>query len=293
MKLDVRANTTPEKVGSVQLVLKNENGQVIRTQVEINGPYALGGNVGTDFTGIMLTPGKYTLEATPFSEILARGTAGQSLTVNFEVRDGMISGFTLVNADTDSVIAPLKDGDVIFLSRTGRNLDVIAQAMPEKVGSVRFELYNAQGELIRTRLENTAPYVLGGNTGMNYNGLNARPGKYTLKATPFTGIMAQGRAGQTLTVNFEIKRRAPEDPIRVTIYPNPALEGYIYIECVADLSGCVVQIFDDQGNLVIEQELNEEFLNQIDISRLKEGIYIIKLLEEELGIEIIERIVIE
>ena len=87
--LSIRADTSPATVGSVSFTL---DGKPYRT--ESQAPYAIEGDVyksnPPDYLPIspVLAPGGHTLQATPYSEGAAAGTAGTSLTVSFTVSQG-------------------------------------------------------------------------------------------------------------------------------------------------------------------------------------------------------------
>ncbi len=87
--LSIRADTSPATVGSVSFTL---DGKPYRT--ESQAPYAIEGDVyksnPPDYLPIspVLALGGHTLQATPYSEGAAAGTAGTSLTVSFTVSQG-------------------------------------------------------------------------------------------------------------------------------------------------------------------------------------------------------------
>jgi hypothetical protein len=119
-KLNIRANTNPENVGSVVFDLNDKKA----VQTEIVNPYSLFGNFpGGIYKQWTPDPGKYTVTATPYSKTKARGEKGTPLTINFEFIDSDNSGddqqvasYVLVNADTNEDLMPLKDGDKINLA---------------------------------------------------------------------------------------------------------------------------------------------------------------------------------
>ncbi|RAJ92647.1 putative secreted protein (Por secretion system target) [Larkinella arboricola] len=83
-KLNIRANTRPATVGSVVMEL---SGEQTRTQTETDAPYALFGDQGGTYRSWMPAPGSYTLTATPYTQTSGSGTAGKSLTLNFQFTD--------------------------------------------------------------------------------------------------------------------------------------------------------------------------------------------------------------
>lgn len=79
--INVRASTNPEIVGSVVFGLDDDDNH----QVDDEPPYALFGDAGGDYSAWSPEPGTHTVTATPFAGPAGTGTAGQSLTVTFEV----------------------------------------------------------------------------------------------------------------------------------------------------------------------------------------------------------------
>lgn len=80
--INIRANTTPETVGSVVFSL---SGPLQKRMTENVAPYTLFGDFQGEYFGENLPLGEYTLTATPFSEERGRGEEGNRLTVNFSV----------------------------------------------------------------------------------------------------------------------------------------------------------------------------------------------------------------
>ncbi|MEM9833045.1 MAG: VWA domain-containing protein [Bacteroidota bacterium] len=199
--LDIRANTDPGQVGSVQLEL---SGPLERNQLENLQFYSLfGDNPRGDYNGAVLPSGDYTLIATPYSERNAGGDVGTPLTIQFEVINIMVDDFTLVNSETDQDIQPLMDGDIIDLTTVGEiRLDVRAGTTPNRLGSVQFEL---EGPVLTDRFENLPLYSLfGDNPSGDYQGEILLPGEYTLTATPYSERNGNGFEGASLTVQFEV-----------------------------------------------------------------------------------------
>jgi len=111
--------------------------------------------------------------------------------------EAAVVGFTLINADTNQPIGPLKDGATLDLSKLPtRNLNVRADTRPARVGQVRFRL---DGKTVQT--EGTPPYALGGDRGGNYGAWTPSPGRHTLAATP---LPRGGARGKTLTIRFTV-----------------------------------------------------------------------------------------
>ena len=80
-RLNIRARTTPDTVGSVRFGL--DGNAAFRT--ENAAPYALAGDTAGVYHPWTPTPGRHTLTATPYHRPGARGTAGKPLSVRFTV----------------------------------------------------------------------------------------------------------------------------------------------------------------------------------------------------------------
>ena len=124
------------------------------------------------------------------------------------------TGFTLVDASDQSVLASLTDGASVELSdASGGSYGVRANlAVGETVGSVKLELTGAKSV---TRTENTAPYSLYGDSyegdESDLHGQSLPAGSYTLTATAYSERPAGGDELGTLEVSFTVTQanRAP------------------------------------------------------------------------------------
>ncbi|GEM_PF-985578 len=119
----------------------------------------------------------------------------------------IVANFTLVNADTDTDIRPLNEGDVINLSLLPtQNLTIRANITQLPVGSVSLNMNNGQ----HVQMENVAPYSLYGELSNgainNYNGFVPALGSYTLTVSPYIGQHGQGAMGTSRTVRFSVTR---------------------------------------------------------------------------------------
>jgi hypothetical protein len=112
------------------------------------------------------------------------------------------AGFTLVNADTDTDIQLLKDKDVLTLQQLPTtDLNIRADFPGEDVKSVIFALNNQKNY----RIENAAPYSLGGDAEGNYNAIQLPAGRHTLVATPYSLRNGKGVAGNPIKVTFTVE----------------------------------------------------------------------------------------
>lgn len=218
-QLNIRANTNPNRVGSVLFNLRG--GQNLNRTDNLD-PYSLFGDNNGNFN--IWTPDPqagevYTLTATPYSEANRQGDAGQAFTITFSFTDtpppppvaGVIESFTLINALTDQPVPgfdPIPNGTVIDLVAIGTNeLNVRANVNPGTVGSVLFELNG-----IDFRTDNFSPYGLFSENNGNYNSWAPAPEPgdvFTVTATPFSGSAGTGQTGQSLTINFSFASGVP------------------------------------------------------------------------------------
>ena len=116
----------------------------------------------------------------------------------------MITGFTLINADTDRPVAgfdPMPAGTVINLKKTGANLTIRANVTGAGVKGVRFNLDNGKV----THTERVPPYALFGDNNGNYNAGVAlrKTGAHQLNAVILTGAKGN-EAGAGAGVSFTI-----------------------------------------------------------------------------------------
>jgi hypothetical protein len=203
-KLNIRANTSPAKVNSVLFELQ---GPKVRQHTENLVPYALfADDTKGNYYGSSLPLGDYTLTATP---VCNQAWENITSTIHFKVFNSaapVVTGLTLVNADTDKEVKELKDGDVLDLSTLlGAKLNIRANVRPSRVGSMVFQL---KGPQRRQWTENGPPYALFGDIGGDYFGASLPAGDYTLTATPYSATMGKGDEGNPLTIRFLVLNSA-------------------------------------------------------------------------------------
>ena len=174
-----------------------------------DGVFAVDGS-----TGAITTAGALDHETTPSYTLTVQadddngGTA--TAAVNISVTDvdessaGPLTGFTLVDAADQTVLATLSDGGSVALADPdggsyGIRANVDSNA---SIGSVKLEL---TGEKAVTRTENISPYSLYGDGGANaLNGEALPAGNYTLTATAHADSNLNGDQLGTLEVSFTI-----------------------------------------------------------------------------------------
>ncbi len=96
--LNIRANTNPAVVGSVFMEI---SGTLTDSRTENVAVYALYGNNGNDYAGVLFPSGEYTMTATAYSGSNQNGTVLGSLTVQFEITSSTATQLPIVDAGPD------------------------------------------------------------------------------------------------------------------------------------------------------------------------------------------------
>ncbi len=291
-ELNIRANTAPVQVGSVVLQL---NDWAKRT--ENVAPYALAGDRNGNYHAMpALTPGHYTLTATPYSEMNRRGKMGEPLTIHFEVKEKQdMIRFVLVDARTNQDVMEIKQGDVLALDRLPSRINVRAEVMQQGVNSVVLQLNNWA-----PRLENEAPYALAGDRNGDYHAMNPgfSAGQYSLTAKAYAGKRARGAMQAERTIRFEVLNNnatrlantrgsvaqvTEAFSTEVRAYPNPFSGKISFDVAVAESGRVALEVFDLQGKSVkhlfegtMEAGSSQTF--EFDGAQLKNGVYITKII---------------
>ncbi|MBK0403671.1 DUF839 domain-containing protein [Adhaeribacter sp. BT258] len=137
---------------------------------------------------------------------------------------GTITGFSLINANTDKTIQTLTPGAVLDLTTLPTtDLNIRALTGSTAVGSVVFTL---SGQESKTLTDNGSPYTLQGddNSG-NYYGWNPTVGNYTLTAHPYAKDNAGGTAGTPVTITFSVTNGQTNPPAQYTLNLNAVGNG--------------------------------------------------------------------
>lgn len=130
-----------------------------------------------------------------------QGTGGCDLgAVEITAANLFVTGFVLVNAATDTDIRPLLHGDTLVLADLPDALSVRA-AVSGVPASVVFG-FDANAAF---RIENVAPFSLGGDAAGNYTPVALLYGEHTLTATPFAGADGTGAAGGARLISFTVR----------------------------------------------------------------------------------------
>jgi len=195
-KISVRANPEFEGViGSVAFVVNNQ-----LAHVENVAPYFIAGDNKGNIFPWNAGPGDYQITAVPFAGPDATGMAGTPLSVDISlIREQEVTQLVLIDADTDTEIGPLSDGDVLKLEELP-NINIMAKTNVKQVKSVQFKV-NGSIE----QIDSYRPFALGKEMGGNYYPLALEPGDYTIMATPFPRKEGLGVPGIAKTVNISVE----------------------------------------------------------------------------------------
>ncbi|QNF35466.1 T9SS type A sorting domain-containing protein [Adhaeribacter swui] len=118
------------------------------------------------------------------------------------VVDQKVESFTLVNADTDQDLFTLTDGTTLNLATLPtRNLNIRANTSTNTVDSVSFRLSGAEN---KNYAEATAPFVLFGTVGNDYNAWTPTVGTYQLQGNIYSAAMDSDTVGTSLTIAFTV-----------------------------------------------------------------------------------------
>lgn len=116
---------------------------------------------------------------------------------------GRVIGFTLVDAENNQIIGPLRDQQIIDLTELNtQQISILANTDPLEVGSIYFELTGTQHF---SKIENLKPYALFGDNIDDFFDGPIGPGDYQLKATPFSERKGKGVAGSPTQISFSIQ----------------------------------------------------------------------------------------
>ena len=196
--LSIRANMTASGIHSVVFDWNDE----MEYNTENFVPYSLCLDHDGDYLACHFGLGEQTITATGYSENNGHGDKIEMGTINFSVINSgnAVTGFVLVDADSDEDIQPLFDGDTIDLSLLPHNLNIRAEA-GEIVESVRFKLSPNDGY---ERIENIVPYALYGDIDSDYFAGQFHTGENVISAVPYSENRASGEEGDGLEITFNV-----------------------------------------------------------------------------------------
>ncbi|MEQ8677173.1 MAG: PA14 domain-containing protein [Aggregatilineales bacterium] len=200
------------------------------SRTENAAPYAMWLDSEGDFAAWRPQARTYTFRATPYSRSGAQGTAGASMTISIGFVETTqapvappatqqpvvvvppttgntgggsstalaVTGFTLINADTNQAMGTITNGATINLSQLPtRNLNIRAD-LNRNAGSVNLSVNNS------SHVENGAPFAIWSDDAGNYHVWQAQAGQYTISATPYTSGNLGGTQGTAMSLTFTI-----------------------------------------------------------------------------------------
>lgn len=113
--------------------------------------------------------------------------------------DIAVTGYILVNADTDQDVMALTDRQTLSLSNLPQNLNIrVRTRNNNRIESVQI-VFNGN-----TRVENEAPYAVHLDDGGDYRAWTPTPGTYRITATPYTEDYANGTVGTSLSITVTL-----------------------------------------------------------------------------------------
>jgi hypothetical protein len=114
---------------------------------------------------------------------------------------GAITGFSLIDTATDTKVAHLSNGTVIYVTNRTNSFSINASFAGSGIGSVKFG-HNGNSNV---HIENYAWYSFCGNVGKDFFNCSVLGiGNHTVTATPYSEPNAGGKAGAPYKVSFSI-----------------------------------------------------------------------------------------
>ena len=193
-EVNIVASFSSNEIAKVEFTL---NGAPVRTEQVV--PYALFGDVSSDFAPGRLPVGEHVLNALALA---ANGDELQALSVSFKVIDGntpAVLNMVLVDAEADRDLFTLSDTQQLNLDELPLELNIRAE-VNDLVKSVSFDLNEGRYE----RLETVPPFALFGDLSGDYLSGTFVDGSNTIKVTPYTGTNGTGMAGETQTWTLNV-----------------------------------------------------------------------------------------
>jgi len=141
---------------------------------------------------------KQTLNSGAATESVAEAAEEKAFsTQNSGSGEDKVMSYTLTDAKTGKDIQTLSNGAILNLAKLPTNKFNIRANTNSDAGSVAFSL---SGEQSKSSTESLEPYEIMGDNGRWV----PSTGSYTLKAIPYSGSKATGKAGSSLTINFTV-----------------------------------------------------------------------------------------
>lgn len=173
---------------------------------------------------------------------------------------GPLTGFTLVDASDQSVLATLTNNASVALADPtsgsyGIRADVDSEA---SIGSVKLDLDGPK--LLPSRTENVAPYSLYGDRGADdLRGGNLPVGTYTLTAAAFSGRGLSGDELGKLSITFTVTQDSSSSEETVSAGP---LTGFTLVDA-SDQS--VVSELTDSSSVALSDPNGGSYAIRVDV----------------------------
>ena len=303
--IDLRDNNA-DALSIVVEVLSNDvesvsfslNGESIRT--EYLAPYALGGDEAGDFSPVSALGqvGAYLLDVDVSDR---NGFVFDKEELLFQVinSDLYVTDFVLVDATTNEDLVVLPKGRINLNAAdySTSELTIRAELSTDDAVSVLFQASNGV-----QRVENIAPYALGGDNAGDYTPVDelSEGTPITIYATPYTGSQASGEEGAPLRVQLNhegvieqgnsapknyvgklLSETIPEKTMLEGNYPNPFNPSTTIRFGLAEQSNARIVLYDLLGrviDVVVDGVLDKGWHTvTVDGSELASGIYIYQL----------------
>ncbi|HEY3403796.1 MAG TPA: S8 family serine peptidase [Ohtaekwangia sp.] len=296
----IRANTSPNKVGSIRFTLDGAE-----INIDNTAPYSI-----NHWVLPVLSEGYHVLTAQAFTNSNAQGVGGQVRKTIIRVfNSAAITDFDLVNGSGVKLM-DLEEGSVIDISQPGfSSINIVANTSINTVRSVRFVTGT-----VTIRIDNRAPYAMRGNSDGTDTFWPVKPGSYSIKAIPYMMYYGWGPRGIPLTVNFKIiqsatpavARLSSDGPLEVEefttqeevlqIYPVPVndlLTIYVNEKIEGDIR---LSITNAQGQVAHEKDGPANSLRTYTVSTsglgLSQGVYFV-ILQQSNGRRTVKKIIKE
>lgn len=212
-------------------------------QVENFFPYAIAGDKNGNYNEWKATPGKHTIKVTPFTQSLAKGTPGSTLTYALNVVNdpnytpppvpnpsgstgAQVTSFSLIDPTTNKVIRTINNGDTVDLATMANDKSIAIRANANAATrSVRF----GWDSNTNYRLEVGAPFSLSGDSNNDYWSVAPSLGKHYVTATAYGNDSGTG-TGNKASLSFTVIKTAGgggpvTTPVNGSISVTPATNG--------------------------------------------------------------------
>lgn len=243
-----------------------------------------------------LTGGVHTLTAQAFSDYNAMGIPSTPSTASLLIiNSAAITAFDIVDANGDS-LKTLQPGDTINTADPAyEGFNIVARTNISTVSSVKVVLKKVNGIQVN-RIDEDAPFTVGGINNGPDQPLSIAPGSYTLTVTPFMQDNAFGAAGFSAAVQFRVihlplsnARKSQgdktesdnENTTRLALYPNPAKDK-LHVQYQDNVEQpCELKVISVNGQALHTvsgtSSTFNDYLVDLDRLQLSSGVYVIQL----------------